>query len=314
MVSRGSKNVAKGKTTCDEVYLAGGKTLIKGGFFKQDGATLEEDMSSGWLCLVISLILLCLCLAGLVKTLKSMIAGTSEQMMKKATNLNGYVAMIIGAGVTLLVQSSSITTSVLTPLVGLGILDIENMFPLTLGANIGTTCTALLASMVSSKPESVQIALCHLFFNIAGIAIWYPIPFMRRIPIAGARALGSVTSRYRFFPILYIAFTFVGVPVCLLGISSLFTMGLAFQVIGVILVVFLCLSISYCLFWYHKRGGRQTILKILDTRQNRSEIFRNLPETVKSLNVEVAALQKELRSMKSGNITPEKSSKGDLVV
>ena len=69
----------------------------------------------------------------------------------------------------LVVQSSSITTSVLTPLVGLGVIQLEQMFPLTLGANIGTTVTGLLAAMVTDSVEALQVALAHLFFNIFGI-------------------------------------------------------------------------------------------------------------------------------------------------
>jgi len=100
-----------------------------------------------------------------------------------------YVAMLIGAGLTMLVQSSSITTSVLTPLVGLGTIDLEHMFPLTLGANVGTTITGLLAALVSDKPEGMQIALCHLFFNIFGILIWYSLIYVG--------ACGHLGTRFR---------------------------------------------------------------------------------------------------------------------
>lgn len=55
------------------------------------------------------------------------------------------------------------------------------MLPLTLGANIGTTFTAILASLVSTKTSAIQIALCHFFFNIFGILIWFPIPQMRAL-------------------------------------------------------------------------------------------------------------------------------------
>jgi sodium-dependent phosphate cotransporter len=50
------------------------------------------------------------------------------------------------------------------------------MYPLTLGANIGTTVTGFLAAIVSANVNSLQVALAHLFFNLSGIVIWYPIP------------------------------------------------------------------------------------------------------------------------------------------
>merc|ERR1712072_950773 len=96
----------------------------------------------------------------------------------------GYVSMIVGMGATISVQSSSITTSTLTPLVGVGVITLKQMLPLTLGANIGTTCTGLLAAMVSGKRNALQIALCHLFFNIFGILVWYPVPKVRELPLA----------------------------------------------------------------------------------------------------------------------------------
>merc|ERR1712217_843095 len=134
------------------------------------------------------------------------------RVLRYATKLNDYLAILIGLGVTIVVQSSSVTTSALTPLCGVGVLPIEKMLPMTLGANIGTTCTALIASLVSLKFGAVQIALCHLLFNITGILIWFPVPFMRQIPINGAKLLGLYASFYCFVPPLYILTMFVAAP------------------------------------------------------------------------------------------------------
>jgi len=147
--------------------------------FFQDGATKTDDMVSGWVSLIVALFVLIICLVGLVALLRAMLLGASTRIIYKATNINPLLAMIIGTGVTVLVQSSSITTSALIPLAGVGVLQLEQIYPLTLGADIGTTFTALMAAMVSSNLGSLQIALAHLFFNLTGIVIWYPIPFMR---------------------------------------------------------------------------------------------------------------------------------------
>ena len=66
--------------------------------------------------------------------------------------------MLAGAGLTFLVQSSSVFTSTLTPLVGLGIIGVERMYPLTLGSNIGTTTTSILAAL-ASDPDQLEAAL-----------------------------------------------------------------------------------------------------------------------------------------------------------
>ena len=104
--------------------------------------------------------------------------------------LTGYLAILLGAGLTILVQSSSVFTSTMTPLVGSGILHIKRMYPLTLGSNIGTTFTAILAALAIAGDgfeRSMQVALCHFFFNIISVIVWYPFPAMRKIPIALAK-------------------------------------------------------------------------------------------------------------------------------
>merc|ERR1711920_932907 len=196
------KAVAKGDKVCADYYPTdcGGDVSYKGcgkegigliacdkssgtcPVFFAEGASRQDDEISGGICFFLALVILVICLIGLVTVLQKMLLGMSTRILYKATNINGYLAILVGVGITILVQSSSITTSTLTPLVGIGALRLEQMLPLTLGANIGTTITAFLASLVSGKVVSLQVALAHLLFNITGIIIFYPIPFMRSIP------------------------------------------------------------------------------------------------------------------------------------
>merc|ERR1712113_444939 len=116
--------------------------------------------------------------------------GNAKRLIRYSLKVNDYLAILIGVGITIIVQSSSVTTSALTPLCGIGVLPLVKMLPMTLGANIGTTCTALIASLVSLKFGAVQIAFVHLFFNIIGILVWFPIPRVRKVPLSGAQLLG----------------------------------------------------------------------------------------------------------------------------
>ena len=79
-------------------------------------ATMEEDMASATATLIISLIGLCTCMACLVKVLSYITQNSNQAMLKKAARMDPYFAILVGTCVTLFVQSSSITTSVLTPL------------------------------------------------------------------------------------------------------------------------------------------------------------------------------------------------------
>merc|ERR1712088_705908 len=169
------------------------------------------DTGAGVILLVISLFMLCGCLMGMVKLLNSLLGEKVKEAIKDGVNkdipikglgwLTGYLAMLVGAILTVLVQSSSVFTSTLTPLAGAGLVSLQRAYPLTLGSNIGTTSTSLLAAMAAGgahAQDSVQIALVHLMFNIIGIAIFYPIPFMRW-PISLAQTLGDTTAKYRWF-------------------------------------------------------------------------------------------------------------------
>ena len=135
--------------------------------------------------------------------------------------LTGYLAMLFGAVMTFVVQSSSVFTSTLTPLVGVGLITVERVYPLTLGSNIGTTTTSLLAALAtdaSTLSNTLQISLCHLFFNVTGILLFYPIPFLR-FPIPLSKFLGEVTSKYRWFSIAYLVGMFLLLPGIVFGLS-----------------------------------------------------------------------------------------------
>ena len=127
----------------------------------------------------------------------------------------------------------------------MGVLQLEQMYPLTLGANIGTTVTALMASLVSDNVDSLQVALAHLFFNITGIIIWYPVPFMRRVPLNAARKLGKATRVWKGFTVVYIIVMFFIMPLSLWGLSALFEQeNKGFTVLGAILTIFLGVGVA----------------------------------------------------------------------
>ena len=165
------------------------------------------------------------------------------------------------------------------------------MFPLTLGANIGTTVTGLLAALVSDNVDALQVALCHLFFNISGIIIWYPVPYMRRVPLKGAKALGRATRRSRLVPPIYIVFVFFVIPLLLLGISSLFekkTVG--FTVLGSFVVIAVALGIIRFVWWWMRQDGRAKCLECLDRREAYNKTMKTLPQDMEFLKKKVTQL------------------------
>jgi sodium-dependent phosphate cotransporter len=95
---------------------------------------------------------------------------------------------------------------------GAGVLTLANGYPIMLGANVGTTITALLAAVVKG-PAGLAIALVHLLFNILGILLFYPVPALRRIPIRLAQWLAARTVDSKWYILLYVLGVFVAIPV-----------------------------------------------------------------------------------------------------
>ncbi|KAG7347074.1 sodium-dependent phosphate pump NptA [Nitzschia inconspicua] len=259
--------------------------------FFQATATQGDDTLSGFCAFLLGLIILFLCLFGMVKVLQKMLLGMSTRIIYKSTNINGYLAMVIGCAITILVQSSSITTSTFTPLVGLGVIRLEQMYPITLGANIGTTITSLLAALLSTT-EAMQVALAHLFFNITGIVMFYPIPLLRKIPIHAARQLGRGTRVWRGFPVVYIIVMFFLLELLLLGLSALFTNGaIGLTVLGSMLTIVLFGLVVWAVYWWRWQGGKDSCYNCLVERQKRHEASRDLPEDMEYLKNKIRELQ-----------------------
>ena len=158
----------------------------------------------------------------LVRTMRTAAHGRVEVMVTGLLGSSALLAMLIGVVVTVMVQSSSITTSLLVPLAAAGVLRLEQAFPVTLGANVGTTVTAFLAALAVSGPNAtagLEIALVHLFFNLSGILIVYPVAGVRRVPLRAAEALTALALRSRRMVVVWVMALFYGIPTIVLVVS-----------------------------------------------------------------------------------------------
>ncbi|MFP3941913.1 MAG: Na/Pi symporter [Acidobacteriota bacterium] len=186
--------------------------------------------SSGLLTLAAGVAFLFFALRYLVKLLKSLVSRKAEQLLDQTLFRSALAAVGAGMLITVMVQSSTITTSVMIPLVGAGVVTLEQLFPLTIGANLGTTVTALLAALATGNPAAVSVAIAHLLFNIFGTLIIYPLPPVRAIPLFMARTLGTLGSRNRPAAVAYVLVVFFGLPILLLILSGAF--GRSFEGAG----------------------------------------------------------------------------------
>ncbi len=169
-----------------------------------------------WLLLALSLIILILALTRMVKSLKILVVKRAEAWFDRYLFKTALRAFLVGMLLTAMVQSSSITTSLAVPLAGAGLLTLVQIFPYTLGANIGTTVTAILAALVTGNLSAIIVAFSHLLFNISGIIVWWPL---KVVPISLAKKFAGIATRYKIFAILYITVVFFLIPIFLIVIS-----------------------------------------------------------------------------------------------
>ncbi|OEE57575.1 sodium:phosphate symporter [Enterovibrio norvegicus FF-454] len=149
------------------------------------------------------------------KLMRKLMVGRAKELLHNAIGRGPLHGIASGTLVTILVQSSSTTTSLMVPLVGTNVLKVRDVYPFTLGANIGTCITALLAATAVTGPNAVfalQIALVHLVFNVLATLLIFGTPFLREIPLKCAEKLGEVAAKNKLAVVAYLGLVFVAIP------------------------------------------------------------------------------------------------------
>jgi sodium-dependent phosphate cotransporter len=193
-------------------------------FFLQ--ALRMGETTAGVIILVLAVALLFGSLIFIARLMRRTVMKGLEAFFDKYLFRNAAAAMLFGIVLTMIVRSSSVATSLVVPLVGAGVLTIEQIFPYTLGANVGTTFSAMLAALVkpgqcvpgTATPLGLTVAFAHLLFNVFGIALIYPFRF---IPIAVAKKFGDIAARRKSVAFIYIAVVFFAIPGIVILVSEL---------------------------------------------------------------------------------------------
>jgi len=182
------------------------------------------DMISGVVLSILGITLIFFVITAIGKILKVVMVGKAKDILHKAVGRGPISGITSGTLITVLVQSSSTTTSLIVPLAGSGVFTLRQVYPFTLGANIGTTITALLAATAITGGNAVfalQIALIHFLYNLIGVIFIYGIPFLREIPIYAAETLAGLAQKNKLYVAGYMLLLFVIIPLLLIGISEL---------------------------------------------------------------------------------------------
>lgn len=162
-----------------------------------------------WLMFVIALLLLFVALKYMVSSLKVIVVSRAKDWFDRYLFKTALRAFLVGIVLTMLVQSSSITTSLVVPMAGAGLLTLEQIFPYTLGSNVGTTITAILAALITGNIAAVTVAFAHTLFNICGIIIWWPLKF---VPITMAKKFAEYSIGNKIIPLAFVLVIFFIIP------------------------------------------------------------------------------------------------------
>ena len=173
------------------------------------------------LVLLVSVVITFFMLWGIVKLLQSLVLKKLESFFDTYIFRNLAMSFTVGLILTVMVQSSSITTSLIVPLAGAGVLRLQQIFPFTIGSNIGTTITGLLAALAVAGQPGIDpklvlagstVAFAHFLFNASGAVIFLPFRRIREIPVHVAEWLAEVCLKNRIIPIVFIVLVFYLIP------------------------------------------------------------------------------------------------------
>ena len=196
-----------GTVSTDEVFKSPIKTAIKWGSKHVESISFDSTA----LYIILSVLLTFAMLFFIVKLLRSLVLQNIQQYFDQYIFKSAARAMGCGILLTIMVQSSSITTSTIVPLAGAGVVRLHQLYPFTIGANVGTTVTALLASLTLNVTAMVA-GFAHLFFNIFGIIIIFLNPLLKNIPLDLADWLSEKAVKNRFIPLFYLILFFFILP------------------------------------------------------------------------------------------------------
>jgi solute carrier family 34 (sodium-dependent phosphate cotransporter) len=162
--------------------------------------------------LVLAIVLTYGMLGVIVKLLRSLMLRRLEDIFDRHIFRTPGRALLFGLLITFAVQSSSIPTALAIPLAAAGVIKLMQIYPFSLGANLGTTLTAILAALATANPTAITVAFAHLLFNVIGILIIWPISFVRAIPLKIATRMGVWAFRVRLLPPVFVMLVYFVIP------------------------------------------------------------------------------------------------------
>ena len=193
---------------------------------------LIDAIPSAFILAILALVLLFTSILIFRRLLSNLLKAKSPEVFSRFFFKNPLKSFSWGLLTTAAIRSSTITTSVVVPIVAKKIVTLKQAAPFIMGANIGTTITAFIAALLNSNSSSaVSIAIAHFMFNFIGVLLFFPIPVLRKFPLKLADSMGKLTLKYRLAGLVYLLTTFFFLPFSLIYLNqdSIQTLELTYE-------------------------------------------------------------------------------------
>lgn len=184
----------------------GGDSIIK---------FIITTIDNGFVLVVLSVVILFSSIIFFRKVISKTLGFGQQEKFQHFFFKNSFKSFGWGLLTTAIIRSSTITTSLVVPLVAKKVVKLKSAQPFILGANIGTTITAFIAALFNSN-AAISLAIAHFLFNAIGVIVFYLIPIVKELPGKLADGLGRLTLKYRLAGFLYLLLTFFVVPFSLI--------------------------------------------------------------------------------------------------
>lgn len=169
--------------------------------------------------MLLSFVLLFVSIKMLTGFIQKTVIGDSKNKLRKYVFQNPAKSFGWGVLITAAIQSSSVSTSLLVPLVATRKIRLTNAFPFIIGANLGTTLTALIAASFSSE-AAMSIAIAHLLFNLSGALLFMLSAGLRAVFVSFIARFSIILSKKRLVGLAYVIITFFLLPFLLISIHK----------------------------------------------------------------------------------------------
>lgn len=190
------------------------------------GALLPSPASAALAGIITGTLLILICVRILARQLTVLTAATTRSLLERSSGASDALGLLSGALITMVIQASSVTVSSLLPFASTRSLRLREILTITLGANVGTTLTALLTALAVPGPfghVAIQAALVHVIFNLFSALLVLIVPPLRDLLLRLSEFSGRLATRGYLLVASLMGVFYFGMPMLIIALYAVLT-------------------------------------------------------------------------------------------